>query len=147
MIPISAHDTLILRVADTYNLDYDLLRAQVDVESAGDAWAFRYEPAFFERYIRNRPTVAGARYGPLAACSFGLMQIVLETAIELGFDESPERLFDPRVGLAFGAKYLQKCIARADGSYRIGLEHYNGAGHAARLYALRVMERAGRETT
>lgn len=134
---------LIVEVANHYGLDAALLVAQVDVESGGDPWAFRYEDAFFDRYLRGKP-VASAAYGPLAACSYGLLQVLYQTARELGFTERPERLFDPRVGLTWGAQYLVKCNLRAKGDARLGLQFYNGTGRQAEQYADRVLSRAGR---
>ena len=128
-----------MRVATQYNLRNDLLAAQIQVESGGDPFAFRYEHAFFERYIKDHASAQGYRFGPLAACSFGLLQILLETALELGFADRPETLFDQRVGLSWGAQYLQKCLLGAGGDYRVALERYNGAGQAATAYADKVL--------
>lgn len=139
----SPHDQLIADCALHYHLDRDLLRAQVSVESGFDAFAFRYEDAYFERYLRDKET-RGSRYGPLAACSYGLLQIVLETALEAGFTDRPETLFIPRVGLAWGAQYLAACLSHTSGSYPAALARYNGRGAAASLYADRVLAVAGR---
>lgn len=138
------YDQLVLTVANSYNLPFDLLQGQMLVESSGDPFAFRYEHDFFVTYIRGNAHAAGARFGPLAACSFGLLQILLETACELGFADRPERLFEPQVGLAFGAKYVRQCIDRSNGDLRLGLARYNGSGAAALAYADRVFVRAGR---
>ena len=135
---------LIDRTAATYKLDSGLLAAQVQVESSGDPWAFRYEPAYFKKYIQSNPDAKGFQYGPLAACSYGLLQILLETALELGFDDRPERLFIPQVGISWGAKYLQKCLRRSHGDYKLALAAYNGSGSAATAYAEKVYTVAGR---
>ncbi len=137
---------LVIQVSTQYNLRADLLSAQIEVESSGEPFAFRYERAYFERYINGRVTVAGFRYGPLAACSFGLLQILLETALEHGFDDRPERLFDPRVGLAWGAKYLRVCLDKQAGDYRGALARYNGSGPAAMAYASHVFTVADQQT-
>ena len=60
---------LIFQVATSYGLPVDLLTAQIQVESGGDPWAFRYEEEFFLRYIKDRPEAKAGQYGPLAACS------------------------------------------------------------------------------
>lgn len=129
---------LVVQVASMYGLRTDLLAAQIMAESSGDPFAFRYEHEFFERYIKDHASAQGYRFGPLAACSFGLLQILLETALELGFDDRPERLFDPRTGLSWGAKYLQRCLEATGNDYRKGLARYNGAGARADAYALNV---------
>lgn len=147
MSPSTPYDPLIQQVANNYRWPFDLLQAQVLVESSGDPNAFRYEPAFFEHYIlgKDPATVPGVKFGPLAACSFGLLQILLETALELGFTDRPEMLFVPRIGLAWGTQYLTRCLARVGGEdYHQALQRYNGAGTAALAYADKVYSLAGR---
>lgn len=134
----SASHPLVVQVASLYGLRTDLLAAQIVAESAGDPFAFRHEPAFFDHYIRNKPKVAGYRFGPLAACSYGLLQVLLETAVEMGFDDRPERLFDERVGLTWGAKYLKRCMDATGGDMFRALQRYNGQGKAAHDYAVKV---------
>ncbi len=138
----TAASTLVMQVAVNYGFRADLLAAQIQIESSGDPFAFRYEKAFFDRYIHNHASAQGYKFGPLAACSFGLLQILLETAIEQGFTDRPERLFDPRTGLTWGAKYLQTCLAASDGDYRKALARYNGAGKLATVYADKVFAQA-----
>lgn len=112
--------------AKAVGLDPDLLEAQVIVESAGQPDAFRYEGGFYHRYIENNPSAKGKGYGPLAACSYGLLQIMLETAIELGFTDGPWRLFEPEIGVYWGAKYLAKLNVWAEGNIDRALAAYNG---------------------
>jgi soluble lytic murein transglycosylase-like protein len=114
------------RVASAYGLDADLLQAQVLAESSGDPNALRYENLFFARYIRDNPAAKAAKFGPLAACSFGCMQILLETACELGFVGQPWELFQPAIGLEWGAKYLRSLLEQAGGDIRAALASYNG---------------------
>lgn len=149
-LPPSPYDSLIVDVAAHFNLPLDLLRAQIMQESSGNPYAFRYEEAYFRRYILpklapdalNAP--AAARYGPHAACSYGLLQILLETACEHGFADRPERLFEPRVGLYWGALYLKACLTHVGGDLLKALARYNGSGPAAAHYAEQVFARAGR---
>ena len=136
--------SLIDRTAATFQLDGQLLRAQILVESSGNPWAFRYEPAFFTRYIRHNPHAKGFLYGPLAACSYGLLQILLETALELGYPDRPEHLFVPDTGLVWGARYLKKCLNRSHDDVFTALQLYNGSGDAALAYAHKVFTTAGR---
>lgn len=140
---------LVQHVADNVGLPSELVLAQVHVESGGDPFALRYEPSFFEKYIRHNPTANGYRYGPLSACSFGLLQIILETAIEIGFDGQPQDLFIDRIGLMWGAKYMKACWDTAGGTtetYPHALAMYNAgpgvagppwpnAGYVNRVYA------------
>lgn len=141
----SRSDPLVVQVASMYGLRTDLLAAQIHAESSGDPFAFRHEPEFFDRYIRNKPQTAGYRFGPLAACSYGLLQILLETAVEMGFTDRPELLFEPRVGLTWGAKYLRRCLDATGDDYRKALARYNGAGARADAYAAKVFTIADRQ--
>jgi len=129
----TAYTAIIQDIANVYALPSDLLEAQVLVESSGMADAFRYEGDYYERYIQQNPAAAGHAYGPLAACSFGLLQILLETAIEIGFTDRPEILFMPRVGLNWGAKYLRSLLDWSGGDYPRALAAYNGGKAAARV--------------
>ncbi len=138
------HDPLVIQVASVYGLRTDLLSAQIIAESAGRPDAFRWEPDFYDRYIHGKPHVAGARFGPLAACSYGLLQILLETALEHGFEGRPEDLFVPRVGLNWGAKYLRWCLDASGQDHFRALQRYNGQGKHAHDYAVKVFTLARR---
>lgn len=120
---------LVAQIAVANNLPVHLLTAQIMQESDGDPMAFRYEHAFFERYIHDKPDAKGFAYGPLAACSYGLLQIMLETALEIGYTDRPELLFLPRVGLTWGAKrmaILWNLVGSIPSTYRVALAAYNG---------------------
>ena len=136
-------DDLIRQVATAYTLPFELLKAQVQVESNGDPNAFRFEPAFFTRYVLNNPASKAARFGPLAACSYGVLQVMLETAYELGFDGRPEDLFVDRIGLTWGAKKMRALLDANGDNYPVALQRYNGTGAAAEAYAARVYQEAG----
>lgn len=125
----SPFDALIAQTSQMYGLPYELLKAQCEHESSYDPFAFRWEAHFFDRYIRGNSKASAAAYGPFAACSVGLMQIMVETAYEIGFDGRPEQLFDPRVGLAWGAKRMKVLWSAAGGTtsdYAAALAAYNG---------------------
>jgi soluble lytic murein transglycosylase-like protein len=120
---------LVQQVALQYGLPIDLLTAQIQIESGGDPNAFRYEHDFFTRYIVGNADAKAAKFGPLAACSYGMLQILLEVAYELGFDGRPEDLFEPRVGLAWGSKKMKALWDASGGggsTYRVALAAYNG---------------------
>jgi soluble lytic murein transglycosylase-like protein len=103
---------LIENMAAAHGLPFVLVHAIVQVESGGNPWAVRYEPAFFSRYVADR----GHRVWPgcsrdteerLRACSFGLMQLMGQTARERGFD-GPflSTLCDAFTGLDYGCRHL-----------------------------------------
>jgi hypothetical protein len=129
--------SLIRQVATECRLQPDLLEAQIMVESNGDRFACRYESRYFDDYIRHNPLAKGFKYGPFAACSVGLLQILVETALEDGFDGNPWDLFIGRVGLLWGARHLSALLhGWADEDYDRALAAYNGGklGNASRPF-------------
>lgn len=115
---------LIEHAALTRQLDPDLLEAQVLVESSDDPWAFRFEPAFYDRYLKGKP--AGAVWGRLGACSYGLLQIMGVVAQELGFSGPPTELFVPAHNLTWGALKLARLRDQCSGDIHAALAAYNG---------------------
>lgn len=130
------YTTVIQQAASAFSLPFPLLEAQVVQESSGKADAFRYEPAFYAHYIRGSAAAKAGAFGPLAACSYGLMQVMLETAYEEGFTGRPEELFGPSAGMEWGARKMRALWNAAggrDSDYRTALAAYNGG--AALLHA------------
>lgn len=119
---IDRHGPLILDVAGHFRLRADVVRAMVLQESSGDEFAFRFEKAYYDKYLRGMLLA----YGPLAACSYGLLQIMLQTATEHGFEDRPETLFLPKVGLTWGAIYLRWLLDRYSENYEMAIAAYNG---------------------
>ena len=143
----TAHESLIEEVSTAYGIPLDILHAQVIKESSGFADAFRFEHAYYDAYIKHNPTAKAFRFGPLAACSYGLLQVLLETAMEEGFDGRPEDLFLPRIGLTWGVKHLLTLWereGRTPEGLKIALARYNGRGPAAQAYADSIYALAGR---
>lgn len=126
---LTRYTDLIGQVASNLALPADLLEAQIVEESSGEPDAFRWEPGYYDEYIKGNAAARGARYGPLAACSYGLLQIMLETAIEIGFLGLPQDLFTPKIGLYWGAVYLSH-LRNAGGpnpaDLRTAIAAYNG---------------------
>lgn len=118
---------LVSSVAQKHHLREDYLRAQMMIESSGDPNAFRFEKGFYVRYVAsavNKPP--WAKYGPLAACSYGLLQIMLVVAMENGFTGQPWDLFVPEVGLDWGALHFAELLRWSKGDYYQALAAYNG---------------------
>ena len=112
-------------VAAAQGIDPNLVEAVALVESSGRPDAFRWEPAFYRTYIAGKQTAA-SQYGPLAACSFGPMQIMLDVACELGYQGQPWSLFQMPIGLSWGVKYLKSLLDWADGDADKACSAYNG---------------------
>lgn len=149
--------------AASHGIDPDVLEALVEQESGGWASAFRHEPAFWKRYLQGNPAYA-KRNPREVSSSYGLCQVMYPTAVEHGFTGKPWELFDPVVGLEWGARVLERLIAWADGLYtgveaersaevlRSALAAYNGGrgGNAPtgplrnRAYADQVLARLRR---
>lgn len=108
------HAERLIQAAQRHALPIDLARAIVRVESGGNPWAVRYEPAFWERYVAPKPVRARAPCSEqtesrLRACSFGLMQIMGATARDAGFDGVfLTELCDPNTNIEYGCRYLAK---------------------------------------
>lgn len=105
--------------AATHGLDPDLVEAVVEQESAGRWFAYRYEPAFYTRYLMNKPEWRGREPREVAA-SYGLMQVMFTTAIENGFRGAPWDLFRPDVALDLGCKHLARLVAAMRARYTGG---------------------------
>ena len=118
------HQTLIEAAANVHGLPVQLVSAVVGVESGGDACAFRYEPAFYERYIRGNPQVRAVRPCSLEtertaqATSWGLMQVMGATARGLGYPGAfLSGLTRPEEGLEYGCRLLAKLAKRHEAGH------------------------------
>jgi len=114
-------------VAARHSLDPDLIQAMCEVESSGQTDAFRYEPAFWNRYLKDNPAYDGANPRRVSA-SYGLLQIMFPRAVDLGMrpTEAPEYLFVPLIGLDWGCRAFQDCYAWARFDIESALAAYNG---------------------
>lgn len=112
-------------VASLRQIDPDLVEAIVLVESSGQADAFRHEPGFWKKYLADNPRYAGKNPRRVSS-SYGLMQIMYPTAVDLGFRHDPEMLFLPGVNLDYGTKYLKSLLTWADGNVERAVRAYNG---------------------
>lgn len=115
---------LIAKAANKHNLPVELVTAIVKVESGGNPWAVRFEPAFYDKYVSSIPKLYGAitreTERKLLATSFGLMQIMGQTARTQGYDGAfLTELCDPEIGLEWGCRYLENQRDRYEASYGI----------------------------
>ena len=118
---------LVKQIATEQGVDPALGCAVAEHESTWNTWAMRYEPAFYMRYIepmRLSPTEAQGR-----AFSYGLMQIMGQTAREMGFTGPYlTQLCDPETGILYGMKKLSLCVNKTS-TVRDALLRYNGGGN------------------
>ena len=137
---LEARKALAFKWAVKYGLDAAMVCAVIEQESGWIPWAMRYEPAFFDHYISSM-TGLTATERTARATSYGLMQVMGQTARELGFSgRFLSELCDPDVGIDFGCRKLQKEFA-THGADESGLLAYNGGGNPD--YGKQVLARVG----
>lgn len=101
---------IIQKYANKFNIELNLLKAIVEVESNWNEFALRFEPRYMWLYEVNITankvgcTTDTMRYAQ--CCSWGLMQIMGAVAYELGFDDWPGKLQIPEINLNYGCKHL-----------------------------------------
>lgn len=115
----------VLTIFPVDGLEAITVEAMVRTESSGKAHAYRYEPAYWERYCKDHP-VFSKGHPPRIAASYGLMQVMYPTAYALGFRGEPEELFVPRLSLLYGVKLMAQNLRWAEGNLNAALAAYNG---------------------
>lgn len=125
---LGARKDLAIKYATKYLLDPALVAAVCEQESSWNPWAMRYEPAFYLHYIvpmgLKDPTAQTAR-----STSFGLMQIMGQTAIEFGFTgRFLTELCDPDTGVDYGCRKLRRCLD-LHSDVPAALQAYNGGSN------------------
>jgi len=98
--------SIILRVADRYNLDPALIKAVIKVESSFRPHAVSYR---------------GAK---------GLMQLMPATLRAMGVDDP----FDPEMNIDAGARYLKKLLILFDNNLELALAAYNAGIRKVKMY-------------
>lgn len=103
--------------ATKWGLDPLLVEAVVVQESGGNADAFRFEPDFWNRYLKVNPKYKGLNPRRVSS-SYGLMQVmycrVFEDTIAANDAWAPELLFVPENSLAVGCGLLAELLAWAN---------------------------------
>jgi soluble lytic murein transglycosylase-like protein len=140
---IETRRALAAKYAAKYSLSTELVCAVIEQESSWCQWSYRYEPGFYNHYIL--PLNLEEQVGRFRATSWGLMQIMGQTAREFGFiGQFMSELCDPDVGLDFGCKKLKKCIDDSGGDEALGLLKWNGGSNTE--YPQQVLNRKARYT-
>lgn len=152
-------------IADAHGLPPELVLAIIQVESGGDTWACRYEPAYQGRYLdgkkdshfKLRPktcTVHTERY--MRACSWGLMQVMGENARAFGHVGWLTELCSQEVGISIGCKMLSMLAKAYNGTpsmWESVCSAYNGGKGAVKApgdyrnpeYVAKVLKALGGE--
>ena len=113
------YDYIIKKYANEFNLMPNLVKALIWKESDGNTGAYRYEPNFYLTYIKNKPQFIAHNLHDeprTISASYGLCQLMLTTAYEMGFNDRNGRrfylLYMPDLNIKLGCKYLRKQINR-----------------------------------
>lgn len=136
--------TLARAIAVQHSLDPQLVCAVIEQESEWNPWAVRYEPGFLGKYVASDyiKGLITATQAYTRSMSFGLMQVMGLTAVELGFKgKFLTELCDPAVGVEFGCRKLAKTLARANDDVNAALQAYNGGSNPS--YFSQVLARLG----
>jgi soluble lytic murein transglycosylase-like protein len=126
--------------ANAHGLEPKVVCALIHVESAWTPEAIRYEPGYYRRKLEDKtrdqlvgfrphliPTIETEKV--LRACSFGLMQIMGDTARSLGYQEKwLTDLFNPQANLTLGCSFLAQILDVCK-TYEKALLRYNGGGN------------------
>lgn len=127
---IEARKQLAQKYASKWNLPVGLVCALCEHESSWNPWATRFEPAFEARYVKPALPSMPSTLELTKAMSFGLGQIMGETAIELGFQgRFLTELCDPDTGMDFAVRKLHRCVMihpPEKDDYSVALLAYNG---------------------
>lgn len=103
---ITPYDDLFRATERQYSIVPGILKALAFVESAWNARAYRYEPAFWERYLKNDPRWAERDPREVSA-SYGLCQLMFTTAVGIGYEGDAEGLYKPATNIDLGGRYLR----------------------------------------
>lgn len=121
-------------------LDPALVCAVIEQESGWNTWAVRFEPEFERRYIHPALPSAPTTEELSRAISWGLMQVMGQTAREFGF-KSPylSAMCDPQIGIEVGCTVLSAKLKHAKGDTQKALLLWNGGTNKA--YPIQVVAR------
>lgn len=126
------------------DLDPALVCAIIEQESEFNPWAIRFEPGFLNRYVLplNLPNITEAE---ARSFSWGLMQLMGQSARELGYGGPLAQLCEPETNIFWGCQLFRKKLAKANKDVRQALLAWNGGGNA--YYPDQVLGRVGRFTS
>jgi soluble lytic murein transglycosylase-like protein len=102
-------DKLFCSTARKFKLKAKFLKAVAVCESSLNERAYRFEPAFFEKYLKDKDEWKDKDPREVSA-SFGLCQLMFTTAWGMGYRGDGEGLYDPVVNVTLGARYIRKLI-------------------------------------
>jgi len=110
-------------MSERWNMSQELICAFCYQESRFEEKAKRYEPAFYKKYVEkfNIPQEEKT----WRATSWGLMQLMGQTAREIGYRGYRDDLVDPIINLYYCCKFFIKLLNRYKGSETDAIAAYN----------------------
>ena len=128
---------LIHQKAIEHSCDPELLQAIVQIESAYNPNATRYEPNYkWIFHPRDHAEALGIKYEDelrLQMSSLGLAQVMGALARELGLKEHLTELLKPKANLDYACKYLRKLMVRYGSNEASIISAYNAGTAKKRL--------------
>jgi len=117
-------DRIFCLMSKKYRVPKLMLKALAIRESALRPDAYRYEPKFWEKYLKDNPEWEGEDPA-LVSASWGLCQLMYVVAVELGFKKgrTGEELCDPVVNIELAAKKL-RLILDTINKHGVCIKHY-----------------------
>jgi soluble lytic murein transglycosylase-like protein len=125
---IVAKKAFVQPIAQKHLLDTVLVCAVCEQESGWNPLAVRPEPAFKLKYID--PMKLSPLQSWTRSMSWGLMQIMGQTAIEFGFTGAfLTELCLPEAGVEYGCRKLRRCLDLHNSDVLDALAAYNGGSN------------------
>ena len=139
----SALIALAKQSAESHQLFGHIICAICEKESSWQQFAYRYEPAFFTKYV---DALIDAEHLTLTeahgrATSWGIMQTMGQSVREIGYADWLPALCDPATGIEWGCRLFERKLGHANGNYTNALSLWNGGGdlsYAPSVLALSV---------
>ena len=136
--------TAITKYSKYFDVNPDWIRAVIEIESAGNQFALRYEPGY--RWLQKEDTIKAicyhSNYGGnlenkigaetcLESFSFGLCQVMGSTARDMGYVADLHHLFFVDDNIRIGTKFLKTKLKRFDNNILRAIAAYNGGDGSA----------------
>jgi len=105
----SALDKLFCMNSKKYGIPKLFLKGVAMTESSMMERAYRYEPGFWDRYLKDNPLWKDQDPAVVSA-SYGLMQLMYTTAYEMGWRGTQEDLWNPVYNIELGTKLIRRLV-------------------------------------
>jgi hypothetical protein len=132
----TVYDELFRQAELKYTLSKGMVKAISYCENQYGPNGYRFEPKYWENYMKKNPTWANREPSEVSA-SYGLMQIMYDVFYKYGFRGKAAELYDPAFNIETGARYFRELLDEATREQlylkfpyltpmRVALARYNG---------------------